>query len=75
MFAVAQRAGLQSVLVSDAEIRATQIWLWQQLRIVSEPGGATALAPLLSGAWSPPAGSKVGVVLCGANTNPSVLES
>jgi len=75
MFAVAQRAGLQSVLVSDAEIRAAQVWLWQRLRIVSEPGGATALAPLLSGTWSPPAGSKVGVVLCGANTNPSVLES
>ena len=38
-----------AVLVSDAAIRTAQRLLWQRLRIVAEPGGATALAALLSG--------------------------
>src|SRR3954467_14721869 len=41
------------VLVSDAEIRAAQVSLWDQLRIVAEPGGATAFAALLSGKYRP----------------------
>ena len=42
--------------------------LWKVLRVVAEPGGAAAMAALLSGRWRPPAGSTVGVLLCGANT-------
>jgi threonine dehydratase len=38
--------------------------------VVAEPGGATALAALLSGAWSPPAGARVGVLVCGGNCEP-----
>ncbi len=70
MFDVAMRTGLASVLVSDADITAAQTWLWEHLRVIAEPGGATALAALLSGAWAAPAGSQVGVVLCGGNTDP-----
>ena len=44
-----------------------------QLRLIAEPGGATALAALLSGAFVPPSGAKVGVVLCGANTDPATI--
>jgi threonine dehydratase len=56
------------VLVSDAEIRAAQVSLWDQLRIVAEPGGATAFAALLSGKYRPRSGERTGVVLSGGNT-------
>jgi len=38
------------------------------LRIVAEPGGATALAGLLYGGYMPAPGERVGVVICGGNT-------
>ena len=71
MFPVAQAYVAGSVLVTDAAITAAQRLLWDRLRLVSEPGGATALAALLSGAFTPPAGARVGVLLCGSNTDPA----
>jgi threonine dehydratase len=68
MFPVAQRYIARSVLVPDEAIRDAQRALWKALRIVAEPGGATAMAALLCGAFKPAAGSTVGVLLCGANT-------
>ncbi len=70
MFPLMQAHGVASVLVPDAAIAAAQAWLWQECRLVAEPGGATALAALLSGAWVPPAGARVGVVVCGGNCAP-----
>jgi threonine dehydratase len=67
MFPIAQRH-VQTVLVSDDAIRDAQRALWKTLRIVAEPGGAAAMAALISGAWRPRGGQTVGVVLCGANT-------
>jgi len=61
---------LAPVLVTDDAIREAQRTLWEHARLVAEPGGAAALAALLSGAWVPPAGAKVGVLVCGANTDP-----
>jgi threonine dehydratase len=58
------------VLVPDAAIRAAQRLLWETARLVAEPGGATALAALLCGAWVPPAGAQVGVLVCGGNCDP-----
>jgi threonine dehydratase len=69
VFDIARHADMRSVLVSDAAIRDAQRWLWARLRIVVEPGGATALAALLSGAFVPPEDARVGVVLCGANVD------
>jgi len=63
----------QAVLVSDAAIRAAQRSLWQEFRIASEPGGATALAALQAGAYRPAAGERVGILLCGANVDPTEL--
>jgi len=68
MFPIAQRHIARTVLVTDEAIAASQRALWKTLRIVAEPGGATAMAALLSGAWRPKAGQSVGVLLCGANT-------
>jgi threonine dehydratase len=47
--------------------------LWRELRLASEPGGATALAALLSGAYKPAVGEKVAVILCGGNVDPASL--
>jgi threonine dehydratase len=68
VFPVAQANVASTVLVTDEAIVDAQRRLWKALRIVAEPGGAAALAALLSGAWKPRAGQAIGVVLCGANT-------
>ena len=73
MFPLAQRFVAAAVLVPDAAIAAAQRLLWDRLRLVAEPGGATALAALLCGAFVPPQGARVGVLLCGSNTDPGFL--
>jgi threonine dehydratase len=67
MFPIAQKSVRRVVLVSDEQIIEAQRLLWQKLRIIAEPGGATALAALISGAYQPHPGERVGVVICGAN--------
>jgi threonine dehydratase len=69
MFPIAQRYVDRVVLVSDDEIRAAQRRLWDLLRVVTEPGGAAAFAALLSARYRPTQGERVGVLLCGGNTN------
>jgi threonine dehydratase len=39
------------------------------MRLIAEPGGATALAALLSRAYVPTRGERVGLVICGANAD------
>jgi threonine dehydratase len=56
------------VLVSDEQIRSAQNTLWNALRIVAEPGGATAFAALQSGGYKPEAHERVGVIISGGNT-------
>ena len=68
VFPIAQRYVERVLLVPDAAIRRSQEVLWSALRLVVEPGGAAALAALLSGGYSPESGEKVGVVLSGGNT-------
>ncbi|HEV2442803.1 MAG TPA: threonine/serine dehydratase [Steroidobacteraceae bacterium] len=69
MFPLAQRYVERVVLVEDESIRDAQRALWRALRIASEPGGAAAMAALLSGAYRPRPEERVGVVLCGGNTD------
>jgi threonine dehydratase len=61
----------RAVLVGDEAIGAAQLLLWDRFRLVAEPGGATALSALLSGAFVAPPGSRVGVLVCGSNTDPA----
>jgi threonine dehydratase len=56
------------VLVSDDAIVEAQQALWRVLRIVAEPGGAAAFAALLSGAYRPQGGERIGVIISGGNT-------
>ncbi len=69
-FALAARHLSRGVVVADSAIAEAQRRLWHACRVVAEPGGATALAALISGAWTPPEGAQVGVVICGANADP-----
>ena len=56
------------VLVEDEDILRAQATLWDAARIVAEPGGATAMAALLSGAYQPAPDERVAVIVCGGNT-------
>jgi len=58
-------------LVQDEAIRFAQHWLWDNCRIVAEPGGACALAALLTGAWQAPEGATIGALVCGGNCDPA----
>jgi threonine dehydratase len=69
-FAAVSAVGATSVLVPDAAVRAAQRTLWDVARVVAEPGGATALAALIAGAYRPAAGERVGVLVCGGNCDP-----
>jgi threonine dehydratase len=66
--AIAQRCVERVVLVRDGEIVRAQQSLWETLRIVAEPGGAAAFAALLSRAYVPEEGERVGVVISGGNS-------
>jgi threonine dehydratase len=68
MFPIAQQHIERVVLVTDHAIRMAQKMLWEALRLVVEPGGCTAFAAILSGAYQPAKGERVGVVVSGANT-------
>jgi threonine dehydratase len=71
MFPFARDFVAEAVLVADEAIRDAQHLIWDRLRLIAEPGGATALSALLSGAWTPPEGARVGVLVCGSNTDPA----
>ena len=56
------------VTVCDRDIIETMYYLWTRMKIVVEPSGATALAPLFK-RQLPLAGKRVGVVLSGGNVD------
>ncbi len=56
-------------LVPDAAITEAQAMLWRDFRLATEPGGAAALAALISGAYRPGQGERVGVLVCGGNVD------
>lgn len=62
-----------ALLLDDSAIRDAQLWLWQHLKLAVEPAAALGLAALQTGAYQPAADERVGLVLCGANMDPSSL--
>jgi threonine dehydratase len=68
MFPLAQAHVERVVLVTDAAILEAQQAMWEGMRIVAEAGASAAFAALLSGAYRPAQGERVGVVVSGANT-------
>ena len=69
-FEIARKLVARSLLVSDDAVRVAQRALWDNLRLISEPAGATGLAALLSGTYFPEEAERVAVLICGANTEP-----
>jgi len=74
-FGVAQRFVERVALVDEGSIREARRRLWKVLRLVVEPGGAVALAALVSGSYRPEPGERIGVLLCGANTDPGQADT
>lgn len=66
-FDVLSRRGAQGVAVGEGEIAAAQRWAAAHLRLVVEPGGAVALAAVLSGKVAAAAGTLV--ILSGGNVD------
>ncbi|MEA2130821.1 MAG: threo-3-hydroxy-L-aspartate ammonia-lyase, partial [Solirubrobacteraceae bacterium] len=56
------------VTVSDEQIVAAMVLLFERLKVVAEPSGACALAALLAGTVRG-AGLRVGAVLSGGNVD------
>lgn len=68
MFPIAREYVSEVLLVPDDAIVETQKLLWDRLRVVAEPGGAAAFAAVVSGQYKPEKGERVGILVCGANT-------
>lgn len=69
------RAFVDDVLVvEDQEILEAMKALMQRCKVVAEPAGAAALAPLLSGRLTIPAGASVAVVVSGGNIDVARLK-
>ncbi|HEY8198025.1 MAG TPA: threonine/serine dehydratase [Gemmatimonadales bacterium] len=68
VFPLVRKHVAEVVLVTDQAIRDAQETFWRAMRIVVEPGGAAALAALLSGRYRPEPGERVGIVVSGGNT-------
>ncbi|RZW12797.1 MAG: threonine/serine dehydratase [Rhodobacteraceae bacterium] len=73
-FDLASRHLSESVLVDDDAIADAQRRLWNGARQWVEPAGATALAALTSGIYTPRPGERVGVLVCGANPSPGPFD-
>jgi threonine dehydratase len=58
--------------VSDDEVRAAVAFAYHELKLAVEPGGAVALAAVLSGKY-PLSGKPVAVLLSGGNMDPAML--
>lgn len=75
MFPIARAHVAEVLLVSEDDIGQAQAALWKTLRVVAEPGGATAFAALLSQRYRPARGERVGLMISGANTTAVNFES
>jgi threonine dehydratase len=67
-FALIRQHVTDMVTVTEEEIRATLDFLWNRMKLVVEPSGAVALAPVLHGKLDVK-GRRVGVILSGGNAD------
>src|SRR5262249_12838771 len=58
VFPIARRHVDHVVLVTDDAIKQAQAALWSTIRVVAEPGGATAFSALRSGRYTPRPGER-----------------
>ena len=72
-WAVTQAHVRDALLLTDASIRAAQLWLWKELKLAVEPAAALPLAALQSRRYVPRSDEKVCLIICGANLDPASL--
>ncbi len=73
-FDIAQRTLAQGLVVTDEEVRDAMRFAFLELKLVVEPGGAAALAAVLSGKL-PVEGRTIAAVLSGGNADPAEFAS
>jgi threonine dehydratase len=71
--AIAVRHVDQVVLVPDDAIADARRILWDDVKVLAEPGAAAPLAALLSGAYVPAPEERIVLVVCGGNADPGTL--
>ena len=69
-FGILRERGARPLSASEDSVRNAVRWAWEKHQIVVEPGGAIALAALLSGQVEPADGTVV--VLSGGNVDPAL---
>lgn len=69
-FAINRRHVTGGVVVSDKEVKAAMRFAFENLKIVTEPGGAVALAAVLSGKIDTK-GKNIGLIVTGGNVDPA----
>ncbi|MFN3472574.1 MAG: threonine/serine dehydratase [Blastomonas sp.] len=62
------------LVVSDEQVRSAMRFVFEHMKLVTEPGGAVALAAALEG-LAPPADGAMAVVISGANVDPELFAS
>lgn len=70
---VSQRAIDDVVVVPGQAIMEARQQLWEELRVLAEPGGAAALAALTTRGYVPASDERVAVIVCGGNSDPATL--
>mgnify|MGYP003700501117 CR=1 FL=1 len=73
-FPIMKRLVRGGVSLSEAEVRAAMIFAYQHLKLVVEPGGAVALAALLSRKFDATA-KTTAITLSGGNVDPALFSS
>lgn len=58
--------------VTDEQLLAAMLFLWERMKIVIEPTGALGAAALLEGAFSAP-GKRIGIIVSGGNVDLKAL--
>ena len=71
-FAITSRRAKRGLVVSDEEALKAVAFAFRELKLVVEPGGAVALAALLSGKLDI-AGKCVAIILSGGNIEPAMM--
>lgn len=71
-FAINLRRLAGGLTVTDADVEAAMRFAFEELKLVVEPGGAVALAAILSGRFDAK-GRNVAVVLSGGNADPALF--
>jgi threonine dehydratase len=69
-FGILQQRGAKALTASESAVREAVRWAWDKHKLIVEPGGAIALAALLSGKIEPAQGTVV--VLSGGNVDPAL---